>query len=319
MSIVGKAALVFGIVVVIGVIMLTVVIITERADVKIGGKNFTESYVLGEMMALLIEEETDLTVGRRLGLGGTFVCFGALTGGDIDTYAEYTGTGLVNILDREVIHDPREAYDEVQEAFGQDYALVWLEPFGFNNTYTLTMRGAQAEELEIETISDLADYIRNGGNLRAGFDPEFMERPDGYKGLKEAYDFEFPSEPRQLDPGLMYRSVAEEEVDVICGFATDGRIPAYKLTILEDDRGFFPPYDAAPLIRRSTLEQYPEVEKVLNKLGGRISEQEMQDLNYQVDKEGRDAREVAREFLLEKGLISPKEEPTEQPEPPQQQ
>ncbi|MFP3938346.1 MAG: glycine betaine ABC transporter substrate-binding protein [Phycisphaerae bacterium] len=315
MSIMGKMALVFGIVVVMGAVMLVSVIVMESADVRVGGKNFTESYVLGEMMALLIEEETDLTVGRRLGLGGTLVCFGALTGGDVDFYAEYTGTGLVNILEQEVMRDPQKVYNEVQSAFNSQFNLVWLEPFGFSNTYTITMRENQAEELGIETISDLAEYLRNGGELRAGFDAEFMERPDGYKALKEAYDFEFPSSPKQLDPGLMYRSAAEGEVDVICGFATDGRIPAYDLTILEDDKDFFPPYDAAPLVRQDTLQQYPEIRDALNKLGGQISPEEMQHLNYLVDEEGRDAKAVAREFLLEKNLISPKEEPASQSQP----
>ncbi|MGC9455580.1 MAG: glycine betaine ABC transporter substrate-binding protein [Phycisphaerae bacterium] len=317
MNTVSKMGLIFGIVVVAATAMLVSVIVTENADVKVGGKNFTEQCVLGEMMAVLVEEHTDLTVGRRLNLGGTFVCFNALTGGDIDFYAEYTGTGLVSILKRDVIDDPRKAYSEVQSAFNSQYNLVWLEPFGFNNTYTLTMRGKQAEELGIETFSDLAEYLRDGGELTAGFDPEFMERPDGYKGLKEAYDFEFPSDPKQLDPGLMYRSVAEGEVDVICGFATDGRIPAYDLTILEDDKGFFPPYDAAPLVRQSTLQQYPQIRDVLSKLGGQISAEEMQELNYLVDEKGRDARAVAREFLLEKGLIPSKEEAAETQ--PQQQ
>ncbi len=307
MTIVGKAGLVFGIVVIVAAAMLTAVIVLERADLTVGGKPFTEQDVLGEMMAILIEEHTDLTVRRRLGLGGTLVCFGALQGGDLDFYAEYTGTGLVNILEREVIHDSQEAYDAVQEAFQREYGLVWLKPFGFSNTYTLTMRREHADELGLETISDLADYIRDGGELRAGFDAEFMERPDGYKGVKEAYGFEFPSEPIQLDPGLMYRSAYDGEVDVICAFATDGRIEAYDLVILEDDKGSFPPYDAAPLVRIPSLEEHPEIEDVLNKLEGQIAEQEMRELNYQVDEERRDARTVAREFLLEKGLISPTE------------
>jgi osmoprotectant transport system substrate-binding protein len=307
-----KARLLIVVVIVAVVVAAMVLVPTIREltrsapRVVVGGKNFTEQEVLGEMMAILIEEHTDLDVKRQLNLGGTMICFNALRSGDLDVYADYTGTGLVEILDREVISDPDEAYRVVSEAFRKKYDLVWLEPFGFNNTYTITMRRKHAEELGLETISGLAEYLRGGGELEAGFDPEFMGRPDGYPGLKEAYDFRFPSKPKQMHTGLMYRAAADGEVDVICGFATDGRIAAYDLKILTDDKGFFPPYDAAPVVRASTLEEFPQLRDVLNKLGGRISPQEMQNLNYQVDEQGRGARKVAREFLIRKGLVSPK-------------
>ena len=169
------------------------------------------------------------------------------------------------------------------------------------------MRKAHADELGIRTISDLAAYIRKGGKLTAAFDAEFFTRPDGYPGLKEAYGFSFPSKPRQMDPGLMYRAIADEAVDVIDGFATDGRIPAFELVILKDDKGFFPPYYAAPLIRHDTLEAHPELERVLNQLAGALSDQTMQALNYQVDEKGKKAAEVAREFLVSKDLLPTEE------------
>lgn len=309
MTVFRKSALAIGIVVGVAVIMLVASVIVGQPDVVIGGKNFTEQHVLGQMMAILIEEHTDLKVGRQLGLGGTMVCFNAVKGGDLDLYAEYTGTGLVNILERGVIADPQDAYNVVKEEFKEQWNLVWLEPFGFSNAYTLTMRRKQAEELGIETVSDLAEYVRGGGKLTAGFEPEFLSRPDGYPGLKKVYDFRFPSQPKQLDPGLMYKSVAEKEVDVVCGYATEGRIPAYDLVILEDDKGFFPPYHAAPLIRQSTLDRYPQLRDVLNRLGGRISSEEMQELNFRVDEKKEDARKVAREFLMKEGLLSPTTQP----------
>jgi len=277
--------------------------------VTIGGKQFTEQEIIGELMAALIESNSEIKVQRRLNLGGTMICFNALKAGDLDLYAEYTGTGLVNILKREAIADPEETYGVVKEAFKQQFDLVWLKPFGFNNTYTLTMRKDDAEKLNIRTTSDLANFVNRAElqdepeRLKAGFDAEFLTRPDGYLGLKKEYGFEFASQPRQMDPGLMYRAVADGAVDVIDGFATDGRIPAYDLQVLEDDKGFFPPYYAAPLVRAETLERFPQLEQVLNSLAGKLRDDVMQQLNYQVDEEGRKAADVAREFLVSEGLI----------------
>ena len=280
---------------------------SRRADIVVGGKDFTEQEILTEMLALLIEGNTDLTVARKPYLGGTMVCFNALKAGDLDLYAEYTGTGLVNILDREAIADPQESYEVVKKAFAEEYQLVWLKPFGFNNTYTLTLRRKQADELGIETFSDLAEHLQSGKepSLSAAFTAEFLDRPDGYKGLAAAYGLRFAAEPVQLDPGLMYQACADGSVDVICAFATDGRIAAYKLAALEDDRRFFPPYFAAPLIRQATLEKHPELEGLLNRLASRIDDQTMQKLNYQVDRKEspRRVRDVAREFLQSCGLL----------------
>jgi len=274
-----------------------------RSDLKtiaIGSKHFTEQEILGEIMAILIEENTDFKVVRKLNLGGTMICFNALKAGDIDLYAEYTGTGLVNILKMKTTKDPAQAYRMVKDAFEKRFQMVWLDPFGFDNTYTLTMRRTHAKSLGIQKISDLAGYKEQ---FRPGFDAEFLERPDGYKGLIKHYGFEFTQDPRQMDPGLMYRALAEGSVDIIDGFATDGRIPAYDLFILEDDKHFFPPYHAAPLIRKEIIPRYPKLKKLLNRLGGLIDNQKMQALNYQVDKMKKSPAEVAKAFLHAQGVI----------------
>jgi glycine betaine/choline ABC-type transport system substrate-binding protein len=272
----------------------------QSGEIVVGSKNFTEQKVLGHMFADLIEAHTDLAVERRVGLQGTLVCFNALREGDIDLYPEYTGTGLTAILEQPVMSDPEEAYEHVSSEFGQRWDLTWLEPLGFNNTYTLTMRHAQAAELGITRISDLRDHA---DELRPGFDHEFMSRPDGYEPLTEAYGFRFEEEPVELDPGLMYRAISDGRVDVIDGFATDGRIPAFDLAILEDDASFFPPYYAAPLVREEVLEAHPEIADALNRLAGKIDSETMAQMNYEVDENHRSPREVALEFLRAEGLV----------------
>lgn len=276
----------------------------QSEKVVVGSKNFTEQKVLGYMFAELIEADTDLTVERRVGLQGTLVCFNALKEGDIHLYPEYTGTGLTAILKEPVISDPDEGYARVKSEFERRWGLAWLEPLGFNNTYTLTMRRDQAEELGITRISDLRDHAND---LKPGFDHEFMSRPDGYQPLTEAYGFRFKHEPVELDPGLMYRAIADRRVDVIDGFATDGRIPAFDLVILEDDQGFFPPYYAAPLVRQEVLEAHPEMAEALNRLAGKIDSAAMAQMNYEVDENHRSPREVALEFLRAQGLMPARE------------
>jgi glycine betaine/choline ABC-type transport system substrate-binding protein len=271
-----------------------------KKSIIIGAKHFTEQEVLGEIMAQLIEAKTDIAVVKKFNLGGTMVCFDALRTGDIDLYPEYTGTGLVNILKEKTLRDPDKVYQRVKSGFGKRYNLVWLRPFGFNNTYTLTMRKKQALSLGIKNISDL---VRYGNDLQPGFDAEFLERPDGYPGLTRFYNFSFRKAPKQMDPGLMYKALSEKAVDIIDGFATDGRIQAYGLITLQDDKHFFPPYYAAPLIRKKTLNKYPQVGKVLDGLSGTISDGTMRRLNYKVDGRGERPSDVAREFLLSTGLI----------------
>lgn len=267
--------------------------------VRIGSKNFTEQLVLGELMAQLIEDQTSLGVVRSFNLGGTMICHGALESGEIDVYPEYTGTALTAILDQPVVSDPKEALQIVSKDYREQFSADWLEPFGFNNTYAITVRGSDAEERGWEDISDLSAAA---GDLRAGWTAEFSERPDGYPGLRERYGLEF-GEVRDLDPGLMYQAIASGEVDVICAFATDGRIAAYDLKPLEDDLAFFPPYQAAPVVRTEILRAHPELRRVLEVLGGLLDDGTMQQLNYEVDEQKRTPHDVAREFLQENELV----------------
>jgi len=276
---------------------------SKKDQIVIGSKNFTEQVILGEILSILLEEKTDLKIVKKLNLGGTFVCFTALKNGDIDIYAEYTGTGLVAILKKELIPDKETTYQTVKDEFKSKYNLQWLKPLGFNNTYTLTMREKQAKKLSIKKISDLKKYE---GMLQAGFNHEFMERDDGYKGLSKKYNLRFKKEAKELDSGLMYKAVKEKEVDVICGFATDGRIAAFNLVMLKDDKNFFPPYYAAPLVSMEISKKYPVIESALNKLGGLITDEEMRRMNYEVDQKGLKEETVARNFLVTKGLIDKK-------------
>ena len=268
--------------------------------VVIGSKEFTEQVILREMLAALIEGNSDIKAEQKF-LGGTLICFNSLKDGEIDLYVEYTGTALTAILKQEPMKEPQKVYDTVKDAFKQQYQLVWLEPLGFNNTYTLTMRRDQAQELGIQKISDLEAHK---DKLTSGFTHEFVERPDGYPGLVKHYGFELEKKPKGMDPGLMYKAIAEGDVDLICGFSTDGRIPAFDLVMLKDDKQFFPPYYAAPVIRADTLKKYPKLEGILNKLAGKIDDKTMAQLNYEVDEKGRQAAEVAKEFLQKHGLIS---------------
>lgn len=265
----------------------------DRGVVRIGTKNFTEQLILGEMMAQLLERETDLRVERRFDLGGTMICHRALVDGQIDLYAEYTGTALTAVLERPAVADPRAALTAVTEAYSRRFDAQWLHPFGFNNTYAITVRAADARRWGIETISELAAL---DAPLRAGWTAEFSERPDGYPGLRDAYRLQF-AEVRDLDPSLMYAAIAQGQVDVICAFSTDGRIAALDLQPLRDDRQFFPPYFAAPVVRQSILDQHPEIATVLNRLAGRVSTSVMQELNARVDATGLSPADVARSFL----------------------
>jgi len=268
--------------------------------VRIGSKNFTEQLILGELMSQMIEAHTDLAVDRRFNLGGTMFCHEALTAGEIDLYAEYTGTGLVTILKRPVESDADSVFNIVRTEYKKQFNLEWLEPFGFNNTYALTVRKSDSREKGWQTISDLAS---SSETLRAGFTAEFSERADGYPGVRNAYGFSF-AEVRDLEPSLMYQAVVKGEVDVICAFTTDGRIAAFDLQPLTDDRHVFPPYFAAPVIRLGYLRAHPEVREVLARLAGVLDEKTMQRLNFQVDEHGRRPSDVAREFLSEEGLLT---------------
>ena len=265
----------------------------ESRPVRIGCKNFTEQQILGELVAQLIERHTDLTAERRFGLGGTDICHAALASGQIDLYVEYTGTALLNVLKHRVVHNQSLAFRIVAAHYRSQHDLEWLPPLGFNNTYAVAVREADAERLNLNRISDLAEH---GGSLSAGFTSEFMERPDGYPGLRKAYGLSFQSTV-DLDPGLMYKAIADGQVDVIGAFATDGRIAEYRLRVLEDDRKFFPPYDAAPVMRRDLFERHREIRDALAALSGSISDRQMRTMNHAVDVLKQDPAAVASAWI----------------------
>jgi len=267
--------------------------------VTVGGKNYTEQDVLVEIVKQTIEGNSDIKVTAKPFLGGTNVVATALDRGDLDIYVEYTGTSLLHILKLPLESDSAKAYEVVKKAYEEQKKITWLKPLGFNNTYTLTMRREHAEALGVEKFSDLVPLAPT---LTFACEAEFMERPDGYPGLKAAYNLEF-SKVSSMDVGLMYGAVRDGQVDVIDAYATDGRIPAFDLKVLKDDKNFFPPYDAAPIIRQDTLAKYPELEEILNRLAGKLNDQEMAKLNAQVDLEKKAPRDVAAQWLKAQGIV----------------
>jgi osmoprotectant transport system substrate-binding protein len=265
----------------------------------LGSKNFTEQAVLGELLAQHIEERTGLKVERRFYLSGTYICHQALVTGRIDGYVEYTGTALTAILRDRPEGDAHAVYARVRQEYFRRFHLAVTEPLGFNNTFAIVIRGEDARRLGLRTISQAAPYAPQ---WRAGFGYEFMERPDGYRGLAKTYGLRFREAPRIMDLGLLYRALLAKQVDLVAGNATDGLIAANDLTVLEDDKHYFPPYEAVPVFREETLERYPQVRAALAQLAGKISDEDMRRMDYAVDGEHRDTALVVRAFLREKGL-----------------
>jgi osmoprotectant transport system substrate-binding protein len=273
----------------------------SRSDrIVIGSKNFTESLILGELLAQQIEAHTHLKVERRFYLAGTYICQQALLAGRIDIYPEYTGTALTAILKQKAGGDKTEVYEQVKSQYEARLGLTLGPPFGFNNTFAMEIRGEDARRLNLKTLSQAVAFAPH---WRAGFGYEFMERPDGYAGLAAAYGLHFAAPPRIMDLGLLAPALKDHQIDFAAGNATDGLIPALDLFVLEDDRHYFPPYEAVAVIRQETEQQHPEVAQAIAELGGKISDQEMQQLNYALDGQHRDAKDVAHEFLRNKGLI----------------
>jgi osmoprotectant transport system permease protein len=274
-----------------------------RADVVVGSKNFTEQVVLGELLAQLIERETGLRVERRLNLGGTAIAHQALVSGGIDLYVEYSGTALTAIFNRPAATNSTAVFQDIRDRYAA-IGVTALPRLGFNNTFAILVRRADAERLGLKTIGDL-NKVRE---WRAGFGYEFLERPDGFRGLAAAYALQFANQPRVMDLNLIYRAVASNEIDVTAGDATSGLINALDLAVLADDRQYFPVYDAVPVARATMLLRHPEVADLLRSLDGRISAAEMQRLNYAVDGEKRDPAEVARTFLdtIESFYVQPR-------------
>lgn len=270
--------------------------VRTTATIRIGTKNFTEQLILGELLAQWIEMNTDLGVDRIFNLGGTIICHEAITRGEIDLYPEYTGTSLLTILKEDLpggTNVGARVYERVRERYTELFDLAVLPPFGFENTYAITVRRQDAAANNWVTIDDLA---AGAGALTAGFTSEFVERPDGLPGLSKEYGYTFGS-VRDLSPELMYGAIAQSNVDVICAFSTDARIVEYDLLWLRDTRAFFPPYEAVPVVRSEVLRKHPELREALRAFAGGIGAEQMTELNHAVDVAGKSPREVAAEFL----------------------
>ncbi len=272
---------------------------SHQSRIVVGCKNFTEQIILGEVIAQQIENKTHLPVERRFYLGGTYIAHQSVLAGRIDMYPEYSGTALTAILKEQPSSDRRAVYERVKSEYERRFHLTLSPPLGFNNTFAMQIRGEDARRLDLRTLSQAAQYTPQ---WRAGFGYEFMERVDGYKGLVATYGLRFAEAPRIMDLGLLTRALKAHQVDLIAGNMTDGLIPALDLFVLEDDKHYFPPYEAVPVVRKQTLAEHPELSTALDSLGGKISDQEMRQLNYEVDGKKRDVKEVARDFLRGKGL-----------------
>jgi osmoprotectant transport system substrate-binding protein len=272
---------------------------SRRDRIVVGSKNFTESFVLGELIAQQIEAHTSLKVERRFYLAGTYICQQAILAGRVDVYPEYTGTALTAILKQQATSDRAQVYERVKSEYERRFGLTLGPSLGFNDTFAMEIRGEDARRLNIRTLSEAAKFTPQ---WRAGFGYEFMERPDGYPGLAKAYGLRFAEQPRTMDLGLLARALKDHQIDLAAGNATDGLIPALDLVALEDDRHYFPPYEAVPVIRQQTAEEHPEVARTLADLSNKISDEEMQQMNFAVDGKHRDTQDVVREFLKQKRL-----------------
>jgi osmoprotectant transport system substrate-binding protein len=268
--------------------------------IVIGSKNFTESLMLGELLAQQIEAHTNAKVERRFYLAGTYICQQAILSGRIDLYPEYTGTALTAILKQRVGSDRAEVYQRVRSEYETRLGLTLGPPLGFNNTFAMEIRGTDARRLGLKTLSQAAAFAPQ---WRAGFGYEFMERPDGYAGLAAAYGLRFAAPPRIMDLGLLAPALKDHQIDIAAGNATDGLIPVLDLFVLEDDRHYFPPYEAVAVIRQQALQEHPEIAQAMAELRDKISDQEMRQLNYALDGQHRDAKDVAHDFLRSKGLV----------------
>jgi osmoprotectant transport system substrate-binding protein len=265
----------------------------------IGAKNFTEQVVLGELLAQHIEARTGLKVDRRFYLAGSYICHQALVAGRIDGYVEYTGTALTAILKQPVDKDRGRVLATVQRLYKQRYNVDVGDSLGFENTFAMIVRSDDAERLHVATLSKAA-AVSPQWKLGVGY--EFEERPDGLPGLEAAYGLKFNGSPRSMDLGLLYRAIQQRQVDIIAGNSTDGPIQPLHLTVLADDRHYFPPYDAVPLFREEAYQRWPQMRAAVAELAGKITAQEMQTMNEAVDGQHRDPAEVVREFRAKKGL-----------------
>jgi osmoprotectant transport system permease protein len=267
------------------------------ATIVIGSKNFTEQVILGELLAQQIESNTRLKVDRRFNLGGTFICHEAVKTGKIDGYVEYTGTSLTAILKQKPLSNPQLVFDRVKQDYAQKFKLVVMPSLGFENTFAMMIRSEDAKKLKVKTLSEVAKHTPQ---WQAGFGYEFLERADGYPGLAKTYGLNFTNPPKQMELGLVYKALAEKQVDFTAGNSTEGLISVLNLAILADDKNYFPPYQAVPIFNQATLKKYPELRIVIDQLAGKISTKEMQEMNYQVDNQSRPVAQIVHDLIQSK-------------------
>lgn len=270
-----------------------------QSKITIGSKFFTEQVVLAELLAQHIEARTGISVIRKTNLGGTLLVHKALLSGDLDLYVEYTGTALTTVLGEKPQGSAADVYNRVKKEYAEKFHLEATEPLGFENNFAMVIRGADAQKMHLRTLSDLASIAPQ---WRAGVGYEFLERPDGFPGLSKRYHLQFAGSPKVMDLGLIYRALVDHQVDVVAGNSTDGLIDALGLVALEDDQHYFPPYDAVPIVRESTLARFPQLRGALADLSGKLSASDIRRLNYAVDAQHQDAAEVVRAFRTAKGL-----------------
>jgi len=271
----------------------------SKPQLVVTSKFFTEQVVLAELLAQHIEARTGISVLRKSNLGGTLLVQKAMLSGDVDLYVEYTGTALTAVLGEDPTGDSAAVYQRVKEEYARRFAFEVTEPLGFENTFAMVVRGEDARTLHLAKMSDIVPLA---AKWRAGVGYEFLERPDGYRGWTERYGLKFAKEPSVLDLGLLYRALAEKKVDIVAGNSTDGLIDSLGLIPLQDDRHYFPPYDAVPIVRSAALEKFPQLRAALAELAGKISAEDMRRLNRQVDADQRDVETVVREFRASKGF-----------------
>ncbi len=268
--------------------------------IVVGSKDFVEQVILGEMLAQYLHRKTGLPVERRFYLGGTYICQQAMLAGRIDVYVEYTGTALSAILKQPVEHNAEKVYEKVKKMYASRFNLVVMPPLGFNDTFAIVVRKSTAGKDHIRTISQAVPYAVH---WRPGFGYEFMGRPDGYMGLVKTYGLKFGAPPRIMALGLLYRALLEKQVDVVAGNSTDAQLETGNFVVLQDNKDYFPPYQAVPIVRRKTLQEHPAVRKALDELAGKISNADMRHMNYEAVVQHRSIKEVAKEFLQSHHLI----------------
>ena len=279
----------------------------RSSRVVIGAKNFTEQVVLGELLAQEIEAVTGQPVERRFYLAGSYLCQQALISGRIDGYVEYSGTALTAILKQPLPpigqRDEATVFRRVSELYASRYRVKVGQGLGFQDTFAMVVRGDDARRMGVKTISDAAKIAPNpGSGWRLGVGYEFESRPDGLHGLEATYGLKFDGDPRTMDLGLLYRALSSQQVDIVAGNSTDGPIRALGFVVLEDDKHYFPPYEAVPLVRFDSLVKHPGIQVAIDRLAGKVSADEVRGMNYAVDSEHRDVGDVVSEFRKGKGL-----------------